>query len=83
MFTDWDNSARRKKGYTILAGKRKEQFFKIFFEKQYVKALKSNTPFIFVNAWNEWGEGAYLEPDMKNGFFFLEAIKSVLNSRNI
>jgi hypothetical protein len=30
-----------------------------------------------INAWNEWTEGSYLEPDSQNGFEFLKAIQSV------
>ena len=30
---------------------------------------------LFVRSWNEWGEGNYIEPDLKYGHGFLEAIK--------
>lgn len=35
--------------------------------------------FVFINAWNEWGECNYLEPDVQNGFGFLEAVKKVMS----
>ena len=41
--------------------------------------MESDKEYIFINAWNDWGEGAYLEPDSKNGFQYLQAIKDVVH----
>ena len=33
---------------------------------------------LFMFAWNEWGESGYLEPDTKNGYKMLEAVRNAL-----
>ena len=35
---------------------------------------------ITVNAWNEWTEGSYLEPDTVNGLGYLEAVRRVFGA---
>jgi hypothetical protein len=40
---------------------------------------RQNTHILTINAWNEWTEGSYLEPDTDNGTGYLEAIRDIFN----
>ncbi|MDE6878809.1 MAG: glycoside hydrolase family 99-like domain-containing protein, partial [Odoribacter sp.] len=33
---------------------------------------------VFLRSWNEWGEGNYVEPDLKFGRGYLEALKEAI-----
>ena len=64
----WDNSARRDYGAVILEGANPDAY------EQWVRAALAEQPeLLFVNAWNEWGEGCHLEPDERWGRAYLEA----------
>lgn len=80
-FTDWDNTPRHRECGYLCDGVSVEKFRKYF--GQLVENAKKYYPsdMMFVFAWNEWAEGGYLEPDEKNGFGFLEAIKETIDEQ--
>ena len=78
ILPSWDNTARRQNTPTILVGSTPHLFGAWFsYIRAYTRKFFQNRPdpFIFVNAWNEWGEGCHLEPDQKWGLGYLEALK--------
>jgi len=76
-FVSWDNTARKGEKGLIINNSNSDKFG-YYLKKQLEKARIQNSKFIFVNAWNEWAEGTYLEPDKKNELGYLEAIKESL-----
>lgn len=81
-FPSWDNTPRKGKN-GIVFWKATPKKFKRYFKKQVEHAKNDyHANYIFINAWNEWGEGAHLEPDKKNKFGFLNAIKKSENIKD-
>ena len=74
---DFDTTARKGKNGVAITNCNPE-----IYKEGLMKLLKINEqhglPFTFINAWNEWGEGMYLEPDSIREFSFLEATKNAL-----
>lgn len=80
VFPNWDNTAR--KAYSRASIYQLEP--KIYKEwlVNCIKWTKENhnkdEQFVFINAWNEWAEGAHLEPDTRYGYAYLQATKEAL-----
>lgn len=74
-FPAWDNSARRKINPLLFINSSPERYaFWISQIARYtLERFSGEERLIFVNAWNEWGEGCHLEPDEKYGLAYLEA----------
>lgn len=80
-FVRYDDTPRRGNKARIVINETVEKF------KKYMKELLSiskeqNKEFVFLMAWNEWGEGAYLEPDTVDGESYLSALRDVIDEIN-
>lgn len=75
VFTGWDNSPRKQRKAVIMHEATPDRFT-YWLNRQLDRVQKDKTqePLVFINAWNEWAEGAYLEPDKTFGRGFLEAV---------
>lgn len=80
-FVDWDNTARKGKRSTFFVGATPEKFGR-YIKRQVALAEAEGYPFIFINAWNEWGEGTYLEPDTKFKYKYLEELSEAVNKNS-
>ena len=75
LMSGWDNTARRGYNSHVFHDGTPENYE--VWLRRLLDYTRRHHPgdhrLVFVNAWNEWGEGAYLEPDEQNGYGFLEA----------
>lgn len=75
----WDNTARRLKGANVFHEFSPELYRQWLIKNHTYTQLYNQEPYMFVNAWNEWAEGTYLEPDQTYGYTMLEISKEVVN----
>jgi hypothetical protein len=80
IYPNWDNSPRVGKSALIIHNSTPK-----LFETHVLNTLKlienkaSEDKVIFLRSWNEWAEGNYMEPDVKFGKGYIEALKRVLS----
>ena len=79
LLPNWDRSARSGKKARIYTGSTPE-----LFKEQLITALslvekkQPEHKILFLQSWNEWAEGNYVEPDLKYGHGFLDVLKECL-----
>lgn len=78
----WDNEPRRNGASRVYVhasprGYRDWLRHAIATARQREPAIEA--PLVFINAWNEWAEGAVLEPDTQLGYAWLQATRAALS----
>lgn len=75
-FPSWDNEARRPAAGYSFTHVSPPQFGEWLATcASYVRETSTSADnFVFINAWNEWAEGAHLEPDRHFGYAWLEQV---------
>lgn len=79
VMTSWDNTARRQWKSDVWVGANPYTFRRWLAAA--VAAVSARSPqhrIVFINAWNEWAEGAVLEPSVRFGRSYLHAIRDVV-----
>lgn len=84
VFPSWDNSARKAYSGALVFNKMTPALYKQWLQ-DCIDWTKNNNAkeeqFVFINAWNEWAEGAHLEPDQKYGYAYLKATAETIKDR--
>jgi len=76
VFPSWDNTARKNSKGTIFINNDID-VFRYYLQRivEFTQQSTNKEKYIFINAWNEWGEGCHIEPDKKTGFDYLDIVK--------
>jgi lipopolysaccharide biosynthesis protein len=76
----WDNAARRSYGFSVFTEYSLLNFYNWSYDiiAHTRRAFAPEKRFAFVNAWNEWAEGTYLEPDKKYGYANINTLSKAI-----
>jgi lipopolysaccharide biosynthesis protein len=78
----WDNTPRRgKEGVALIDGSPELYREWVEWASEHAPGTPGGESLVFVNAWNEWAEGAHLEPCRDLGIAYLEAHRDARRRR--
>lgn len=81
LMPNWDHTPRSgSSGYLLTHSTPKlfQKHCEDFFSK--ISSKKEDNKIVFLKSWNEWGEGNYMEPDLKYGHGYINALKNAIQN---
>lgn len=82
VIPSWDNSARMLEESIVYVNS-SPKLYENWLEEAIKISVKANKNLVFINAWNEWAEGAHIEPSSWYGYAHIEATRyATSNSLN-
>ena len=80
LIPNWDHTPRSGRGGYVLNNSTPELFSEhATFVMDVVKDKPEEFRLVFLKSWNEWGEGNYMEPDLRFGKGYISSLAKVLN----
>lgn len=79
-FVAFDNTPRKGQRGMLIMGT-PEKFGKYLDKLVKLNNRNYDKEFLVINAWNEWAEGAMLEPTVQNGYGYLEQIRKIIDKK--
>jgi Glycosyltransferase WbsX len=81
-FVDFDNTPRYRRRAKLFSGFTVDGFSRYLHELSQEADHVASDSLLFINAWNEWGEGMYLQPDSESGDARLRAVSAGVSVNN-
>jgi len=79
IMPNWDHTPRSGKNGTVYVNATPENFEKMA-RKVLTEVEKKRNKIVILKSWNEWGEGNYMEPDLRYGHGFINALANCMES---
>lgn len=83
ILPQWDRSPRRGDAEGVYVNQSPDNFYKhVKKALSIIEKKNAEHQVIFLKSWNEWAEGNYMEPDLKYGHGYINALKKALDEKN-